>query len=164
MGLVTPDYGLLFWMVLSFGVVLFVLAKYAWKPILKSLKDREESIEGALKSAEQAKVEMKQLQANNEKIIIEAKVERDKLIKEARDVKENIIKEAKVQATVEAKKLVETARESIENEKATAITEIKNQVSLLSVQIAEKILKRELTDNADQQKYIDEMLKEINMN
>ena len=164
MGLVTPDYGLLFWMVLSFSIVLFVLGKYAWKPILKSLKDREQSIEGALQSAEQAKVEMEQLQADNEKIIVEAKVERDKLIKEAREVKETIIKEAKTQASTEAAKLIETAREGIENEKATAITEIKNQVTLLSVQIAEKILKRELANKEDQQKYIDEMLKEINMN
>lgn len=164
MGLVTPDYGLLFWMVLSFSVVLFVLGKFAWKPILKSLKDREESIEGALKSAEQAKVEMQQLQADNQKIIIEAKSERDKLIKEARDVKENIIKEAKTQATTETNKITAAARESIENEKSAAITEIKNQVSLLSVQIAEKILKRELTDKKDQQNYIEEMLKEINMN
>lgn len=164
MGLVTPDYGLLFWMVLSFSVVLFVLGKFAWKPILKSLKDREESIEGALRSAEHAKVEMQQLQADNEKFIVEAKVERDKLIREAREVKDNIIKEAKTQATVEANKLVETAREHIQNEKAAAITEIKNQVTLLSVQIAEKILKRELADKKDQQKYIEEMLKEINMN
>ena len=164
MGLVTPDYGLLFWMVLSFSIVLFVLVKFAWKPILKSLKDREDSIEGALKSAEQAKIDMQQLQADNEKIIVEAKVERDKLLKDARDVKENIIKEAKVQAVAETNKIVVAARESIENEKATAIHEIKNQVSLLSVQIAEKILKRELADKNDQQKYIEEMLKEINMN
>ncbi|MCF8372164.1 MAG: F0F1 ATP synthase subunit B [Bacteroidales bacterium] len=164
MGLVTPDYGLLFWMVLSFSIVLFVLGKFAWKPILKSLKDREESIEGALQSAEQAKVEMQLMQADNEKFIVEAKVERDNLIKEAREVKDNIIKEAKVQATVEANKLVETARERIQTEKAMALTEIKNQVTLLSVQIAEKILKRELADAKDQQKYIEEMLKEINMN
>lgn len=164
MGLVTPDYGLLVWMVLSFSVVLFVLGKYAWKPILKSLKDREESIESALQSAEHAKLEMQQLQADNEKFIDEAKAERDNLIKEAREVKDNIIKEAKVQATVEANKLIETARERIHTEKEMALTEIKNQVTLLSVQIAEKILKRELADAKDQQKYIEEMLKEINMN
>lgn len=164
MGLVTPDYGLLFWMVLSFSIVLFVLGKFAWKPILKSLKDREESIKGALQSAENARIEMQQLQADNELIIVEAKVERDKLIKEARDVKENIIKEAKTQASAEANKLVETARERIQTEKEVALTEIKNQVTLLSVQIAEKILKRELADSKDQQKYIDEMLKEISMN
>lgn len=164
MGLVTPDYGLLFWMVLSFSVVLFVLGKFAWKPILKSLKDREESIEGALQSAENAKIEMQQLQADNEKFIVEAKAERDILLKEAREVKDNIIKEAKVQATMEANKLVETARQRILTEKEVALTEITNQVTLLSVQIAEKILKRELADAKDQHKYIEEVLKEINMN
>jgi F-type H+-transporting ATPase subunit b len=164
MGLVQPELGLLFWMTISFGIVFFILAKFAWKPILKSLKDRDYHIESALKSADQAKEEMKKLQADNEKIINEAKGERDKLIKEAREVKENIIREAKGQAQSEAAKMIEIARESIENEKSTAITEIKNQVSLLSVQIAEKILKKELANKADQKEYIEEMLKEINPN
>ena len=164
MGLINPDYGLLFWMTLSFGIVLYILAKYAWKPILKSLKDREDSIEGALKSAELAKLEMENLQSSNEKIILEARAERDNLIKEARDVKETIIKEAKIVAKEEASKLVQSARIEIENEKATAVNEIKTQVTLLSIQIAEKILKKELADSKDQQDYVKVLLNEINLN
>lgn len=164
MGLINPDYGLLFWMTLSFGIVLYILAKFAWKPILKSLKDREDSIEGALKSAELAKLEMENLQSSNEKIILEARAERDNLIKEARDVKETIIKEAKTIAKEEASKLVQSARIEIENEKATAVNEIKTQVTLLSIQIAEKILKKELADSKDQQDYVKVLLNEINLN
>ena len=164
MGLVNPDYGLLFWMTLSFGIVLFLLAKFAWKPILKALKDRENSIEGALKSAEQAKLDMENLQANNEKILNEARMERESLLKEAREVKETIIKEAKVQAKVEASKIAEAARLEIQNEKAVALNEITTQVTILSVQIAEKILGKELADVKDQQKYIESLLKEISLN
>ncbi len=164
MGLVQPDFGLIFWMTLSFGIVFFILKKFAWKPIIKSLTDREIHIDSALKAADQAKKDMEELSANNERIMMEAKVERDKLIKEAREVKETIIKDAKGLAQIEAKKLIEAARESIQTEKATAITEIKNQVSLLSVEIAEKILKRELENEAGQKLYIKELLKEINSN
>ena len=164
MGLVNPDYGLLFWMILSFGIVLFILAKFAWKPILKSLKDREESIEGALRSAEQAKLDMERLQSDNERIISEARSERDNLMKEAREVKDSIIKEAKIQAKIEADKIAQMARLEIENEKTIALNEVRTQVTVLSVQIAEKILRKELADSKDQQKYIVSLLKEINMN
>ncbi len=164
MGLVTPDYGLLFWMVLSFGIVIFILAKFAWKPILKSLKDREMSIENALESAKRAKVEMEELQAGNEKIIIEAKIERDRLIKEAKEVKEVIIKEAKDDASVEANKIVLLARKEIESEKSLAVNEIKSQVTQLSIDIAEKILMKELENKDSQQQYIKKLLKEINPN
>ncbi len=164
MGLVIPDYGLLFWMLLSFGIVIFLLAKFAWKPILSSLKEREESIENALETAKNAKIEMQELKAGNEKIIIEAKNERERLIKEAREVKDNIIKEAKSQATIEAKKLITTARKEIESEKSVAINEIKAQVTELSIEIAEKILLKELENKDVQQKYIKELLNDINPN
>jgi len=164
MELVTPGIGLVFWMLLSFTIVLIILKKYAWGPVMKALKDREESIENALRSAEKAKDQMAQLQADNQKIINEAKIERDKLIKEAREVKEKIINEAKGQATIEANKLVETARANIQTEKIAAINEIKNQIAIFSVDIAEKILSRELTDKNKQKDLIDNLLKEINFN
>ena len=164
MGLVIPDYGLLFWMLLSFGIVVFLLAKFAWKPILNSLKEREESIEDALETAKNAKIEMQELKAGNEKIIIEAKNERERLIKEAREVKDTIIKDAKSQATIEANKLITTARKEIESEKSVAINEIKAQVTELSIEIAEKILMKELVNKDVQQKYIEELLNDINPN
>jgi len=164
MQLIIPDIGLLFWMLVSFGIVLFILKKFAWKPILEALKEREDSIENALESAENAKSEMKQLQADNQQIIIRAKEERDILLKDAREVKESIIKDAKTKATIETNKQIEVARLSIQNEKATAIIEIKNQVASLAVEIAEKILKRELADKNAQKEYIKELTEKINLN
>ncbi|MCF8294728.1 MAG: F0F1 ATP synthase subunit B [Bacteroidales bacterium] len=164
MGLVNPDFGLLFWTLISFSIVLFILGKFAWKPILKSLKDREVSIESALKSAEDAKMEMHKLQADNEKIILEAKSQRDILIREAREVKETIIREAKTEAGAEASKLIKNAREAIENQKAAAITDIKNQVTELSIDIAKKILERELSSPEEQKKFIASLLKQVNPN
>jgi len=164
MGLLTPDYGLLFWMVLSFSIVLFILKKFAWKPILGALKEREKSIEGALKSAEKAKAEMAKMQADNEKILAEARLERDKLIKEAREMKDRIVEEAKTLAQVEGQKMIEAARQSISSEKKAAIKEIKDQVAVLSIQVAEKLIKDKLADNANQSDYIDKLLKDIKLN
>jgi len=164
MGLLTPDYGLLFWMVLSFSIVLFILKKFAWKPILSALKEREKSIEGALKSAEKAKAEMAKMQADNEKILAEARLERDKLIKEARQMKDKIVEDAKALAQAEGQKMIEAARLSINSEKKAAIKEIKDQVAVLSIQIAEKLIKDKLADNANQSEYIDKLLKDIKLN
>ncbi len=162
--MINPDFGLLFWTLVSFSIVLFILGKFAWKPIMKSLKDREFHIENAIKSAAMAKVEMEQIQADNSRILMEAKAERDVLMKEARDVKENIIKEAKSQAGSEADKIMKAAKESIENEKAAAINDIKKQVTELSILIAEKILVKELGNKDNHKKYIDSLLKEISAN
>ncbi len=164
MELVTPGIGLLFWMLVSFAIVVIILKKIAWKPILKALKEREDSIEDALESAEKAKEEMAKLQVDNEKIINEAKAERDNLINEAREVKETIINEAKIQATTEANKLIEQSRINIKNEKVAAINEIKEQVAVLSVEIAEKILKQELAKDKKQEELINSLLKEIKVN
>ena len=164
MGLLTPDYGLLFWMVLSFSIVLFILKKFAWKPILSALKEREKSIEGALKSAEKAKAEMAKMQADNEKILAEARLERDKLIKEARQMKDKIVEDAKALAQAEGQKMIEAARLLINSEKKAAIKEIKDQVAVLSIQIAEKLIKDKLADNANQSEYIDKLLKDIKLN
>ncbi len=164
MGLITPDPGLLFWMIVSFLIVFFILKKYAWKPIINALKNREKSIENALRQADKVKLEMEKLQADNQKLLAEARVERDKLLKEARLMKDKIIEEAKGQAQDEAKKLVESARTSIQNEKKAAIKEIKDMVAVLSIQIAEKLIKDKLSSNTNQSDYIDKLLNEIKLN
>lgn len=164
MGLITPDPGLLFWMIVSFMIVFFILKKYAWKPIINALKNREKSIENALRQADKVKLEMEKLQADNQKLLAEARVERDILLKEARLMKDKIIEEAKGQAQDEAKKLVESARTSIQNEKKAAINEIKNMVAVLSIQIAEKLIKDKLSANSNQSDYIDKLLSEIKLN
>lgn len=164
MELVTPGIGLLFWMLLSFSLVLIILKKFAWKPVLQMIKEREENIENALKSAEKAKGEMTKLQSDNERIINEARKERDLLIKEAREIKDKIISEAKVQANVEASKLIENSKSIIQSEKIAALTDIKNQISFFSVEIAEKILKKELLNDAKQKEFIESLIKDINLN
>lgn len=164
MGIVTPDFGLIFWMTLSFLLVLFILKRYAWKPILKSLKARENSIEDALKAAERAKDEMDGLKSDNEKILQEARVEREKLLRDAREVKDKIIADAKVAAKIEADKMINTAKIQIEDEKLTAINEIREKVVSLSVGIAEKIIKNSLDSVDKQKKYADSLLKDIDMN
>ncbi|MCK4699986.1 MAG: F0F1 ATP synthase subunit B [Bacteroidales bacterium] len=164
MELVTPGLGLVFWMVISFSVILFILKKFAWKPILKALKDREITIDTALKSADRAKEEMEQLKVDNEKIIKEAKNERDNLLKDARQVKDKIISEAKQKANSEAKKIITGAKVKIESEKEAALDEIKNQVAGFSIEIAEKILKKKLDKTKDQKDLIDELIDEIRIN
>jgi F-type H+-transporting ATPase subunit b len=164
MQLLLPDPGLFIWMIVTFLIVLMLLRKFAWKPILKMIRDREDSIEGALKSAEKAKDEMRSLQADNEKILAQARNERDIMLKEAREMKDNIVGEAKGKAKEEADKILASAREAIQNEKMAAITELKNQVALLSVEIAEKILKRELSDENKQRDLIGDLLKDTKLN
>ena len=152
MGLVMPDFGLLFWMVISFALLLFILGKYAWRPILKALSDRENSIDEALKAAQLAKEEMAKLQADNEKILREAILEREQIVKEAREMKEIIVRDAKTQASLEAGKVMENAKAAIEQEKNAAIGEIKEIIANFSVDIAEKILKEHLQDETQQKK------------
>ena len=164
MELVTAHGNLIFWMLISFLIVLFILRKYAWKPILSALKDRENSIRDALLSADEAKKEMESLKADNEKIIIEARKERDNLIKEAKDIKEEIISKAKKEAGIEASKLTESAKQQIESEKKSAIEDIKKQIAILSVEIAEKIIKQKLADNKEQEQLINDFIKDIKLN
>ncbi|MCF6239964.1 MAG: F0F1 ATP synthase subunit B [Bacteroidales bacterium] len=164
MGLVTPDYGLLFWMVLTFLVVLYILKKFAWGPILSSLKEREDSIEEALESAQKAREEMGKLQADNEKILAEARNERSKMLKEAKELQQKMIEEAKQKAAKEADKMIESARRAIENEKEAAIGEMKENIASLSVLIAEKILKKQLDDPKKQKELMDQYLKDIKLN
>jgi len=164
MKLITPDIGLMFWMLLMFGIVLFILTKFAWKPILKALKDREQSIEEALKSADKAKEEMEKLQADNEKIFQEARSERDAIIKDAKEVKQQMIEDARQETSKETQKLLEAARAAIEGEKEAAIDEIREIIAELSIDIAEKILRENLADSKEQKDLIDKLIKEIKLN
>ena len=164
MQLVTPDIGLLFWMLVSFGIVFFILKKYAWKPILNMLYEREESIERALKSADEAKMEMEKLQENNERILNEARLESEKIFREAQEIKEKIIDEAREQAVKEKDKIINDARVSIEAEKKAAIKDMRNIAAELSVQVAEKLLRRELSNEIKQKELIEELVNEIPVN
>ncbi len=163
MGFVTPDYGTIFWMLIIFGIVLFILKKFAWGPILKALKDRERSISDALNSAEKARKEVAGLKASNDQIIAEARKEKDIILKEARDIKDKIIAEAKVQANAEAQKGIEIARQQIIAEKDAAINDIKKQVAELSVMIAEKVIKKELENPKDQDILVKDLLKDLKL-
>lgn len=150
MDLVTPDIGLIFWTTVSFAILYFILAKYAWKPILGAVNDREKSIKDALSAAEKAKEEMANLKSENEKVLYEAKLQREALLKDARDIKSKIIADAQNEATEKANKLIEAAKTAIDNEKSAAMKELKNTVVDLSLNIAEKLLSKEL-DNKDKQ-------------
>lgn len=164
MKLVTPDFGLVIWMTLTFLTVLFLLSKFAWKPILKMISEREKTIENALLSAENAKQEMARLTANNESLLREAKVERDAMLKVARETKDQIINEARAKATTEAERLIAIARESINNEKMAAVTELKNQVAQLSLQVAEKLVKQQLTSDEKQKELANTLINELKLN
>lgn len=164
MGLVTPNPGTIFWMIIIFGIVLFILRKFAWKPILNALKEREESIASALNSAEEAKKEVAGLKADNQKIIAEARKEKDIILKEAKEIKEKIIAEAKEKANVETQKSIEHARQQIQSEKDAAINDIKKQVAELSIMIAEKVIKKELGNKGAQEKMVDGLIDDIKLN
>ena len=162
MELVTPAIGLIFWTTVVFTLLVLLLKKFAWKPILSAVDERNKSIKDSLAQAEKARSEMSELTANNEKIIAQAKVDRDIILKEARDIKNEIISDAKDKANKEAEKLVSTAKEQILNEKMKAITELKNHVADLSIEMAEKILNSELSDVAKQKEIITKALNETN--
>lgn len=164
MELLTPHLGTIIWMTLCFTIVFLILKKYAWKPILNALKAREESIEEALLSAERTRNEMRLIQADNEKILAEAKLERDKIIKEARDLKDEIVNEAKKKAAEESGKIIDSSREAIKAERVAAIKEIKEQIASLSVSIAEKILQEKLEENQNQKDLIEKFLRDIKLN
>lgn len=164
MDLITPAFGLIFWQTLIFLVVLFILGKFAWKPILGALKTREDSIDEALKSAEKAKEEMASLKADNEKLLAEAKIERDLMLKAASKIADDMKDQAKSDAKVVGEKMIEEARASIKSEKNDAIRQIKDQVAELSIQITEKLLMKNLSDDKSQQELIKGYMKDIKLN
>lgn len=152
-----------FWTLIVFVCLLLLLRAYAWKPILKALKDRENSINDALAAADDAKKEMANLKVDNEKLLAQARIERDEMLKEAREAKERIISQAKEEAQREGAKLIEQAKNSIENEKKVAIAELKGQVATLSIEIARKVLTKELAGELKQEKLVESLLNEINL-
>ena len=160
MELVTPAIGLIFWTTVVFTLLVLLLKKFAWKPILSAVDQRNQSIKESLAEAEKARTEMSELTANNEKILAQAKLDRDTILKEARDMKNEIISQAKEQANIEADKLVNSAKDQILNEKMKALTELKNQVADLSIEMAEKILKSELSNSDKQKELVNQALNE----
>ena len=162
--LVSPDPGLFIWSTVAFLILFFLLSKFAWKPIVQALDERERSIEDALSKAEMAKAEMAKLISENEDLLREARLERDNILKEAKEIKDQIIHDAKDSAKVEGAKLIEAAKTEITNQKLAAMAEIKNQVSTLSLDIAEKVLRKKLEDQDKQQELVNELLKEVKLN
>jgi F-type H+-transporting ATPase subunit b len=164
MQLVTPGIGLIFWMLVSFSLVMYILAKYAWGPIMKGIHQREDTIEKALEAANEAKKEMLQLKAGNEQLLRDAKDERDALMRDARKVRESILDEARAKAAEESARILENARENIQFEKMAAINELKNQIASISIEIAEKLIGKELENKQQQQQLTEKLLKEVKIN
>ncbi|HEY4327253.1 MAG TPA: F0F1 ATP synthase subunit B [Mucilaginibacter sp.] len=163
MDLVTPNPGLIFWTALTFLILLFVLRKYAWKPILTAVTDRENSIESALLRAEAVKEEMARLTNENEALLKQARAERDAILAEATKIKNNIISDAKESAQKEGARQIELARMEINNQKAIAMADVKSQVAALSIDIAEKILRKQFEDQKKQDELVKELLKEVKL-
>ncbi len=164
MDLVTPGFGLVFWTIITFIFLVVILKKFAWKPILGAVSDREEGIKEALASAEKARLEMQNLNADNERILKEARAEREALLKEARDIKSKLIEDAKGEAQVQANKMIEQAQLAIESEKKSAMAELKNHVAGLSLDIAEKVVRQELSNKGKQLELVESMLDEAKLN
>tara|TARA_R100000935_G_scaffold36196_1_gene56969 strand:+ start:70151 stop:70651 length:501 start_codon:yes stop_codon:yes gene_type:complete len=158
------SFGLFIWQIILFLLLLFLLRKFAWRPILKAVEDRETGIKDALDAAEKAKLEMANLQADNEKLLQEARAEREVMLKEAREMKAKMIADAKEEAQAEANKTIANAQTAIEGEKKAAIAELKETVANLSVEIAEKVVKSELSSKEKQLELVDSMLKDANLN
>jgi F-type H+-transporting ATPase subunit b len=164
MELVTPGIGLIFWMTLSFAILLFILTKFAWKPVMKAIKAREQRIDDAIHEADKTRDEMKQLKSHHEELIKQAKEERDHILRDARILKETIIEEARQKAHEEASRIVENAKESIHYEKMAAITDLKNQLAQLSIRIAERLIREELSKTGKQKELLDKLMDEVKFN
>ena len=164
MQLLTPGFGLIIWTLLAFVIVFFILKKYAWPPIVKGLREREESIANSLATAEIVKAEMAQLQSENEALLAKAREERGQMLKEARETKEKIINEAKEHAKSEANKIINEAQQAIQAQKMAAITDVKNQVGKMVIEVAEKVLRKELENKKAQEEHIKGLVDEIKLN
>lgn len=164
MQLLTPAFGLIIWTLLAFLIVFFILKKYAWKPILNSMNQREKGIADSLATAEKIKIEMSQMKSENEALLVKAREERAQMLKEAKETKDKIINEAKEQAKVETNKIIADAQSVINQQKMAALTDLKNQVGTLVVEVSEKILRRELSNKPEQEKYIKELAENVKLN
>jgi F-type H+-transporting ATPase subunit b len=164
MELLTPAIGLLFWMALVFGILVFFLKKFAWKPILSSLKEREDSIESALRMAEETRAEMAKLKSDNDKILAEARAERDKMIRDAKGITDKMVADAKERAVVEGNKIIADAREAIQQEKTAMVAQMKKDMASFSIEIAEKVIRRELADKKSQETLVSNLISEARLN
>ena len=164
MELLSPSLGLLVWTLLAFLIVFFILKTKAWPVILKGLRDRERGIADSLATAEKVKAEMAQLKNENEALMAQAREERAQMLREAKETKDKIVGDAKEQAKTEASKIVAGAMASIENQKMAAITDVKNQIGILVIEVSEKVLRRELSNKTDQEQYIKELTSEVKLN
>lgn len=164
MQLLTPSFGLIIWTLLAFIIVFFILKKYAWKPILNSLDEREKGIANSLETAQRVKEEMSQLKNENEELLAKAREERGVMLKEARETKEKIIGEAKERAKIEANKIISEAQQAITVQKMAALTEVKNEVGKLVIEISEKVLRKELSNRESQEAHIASLVDEVNLN
>ena len=164
MELLLPRLGLIFWTLLAFGIVFYILAKYAWKPILKSLNEREKNISDAILSTEKVKQEMAALKNENEILLAKAREERAIMMREAKETRDKIISEAKEQARAETNKIIAGAQDAINQQRMAAITDLKNQVGNLVIEVSEKILRRELSDKEEQEKYIQQLAANVELN
>jgi F-type H+-transporting ATPase subunit b len=162
--LVKPDLGLVIWMTVTFFIVMFVLGKYAWKPILKAVKTREDNIDSAISQAAKVQAEMAQLKNDNEALLVKAREERATMLKEAKDTKDKMITEAKDLAKTEASKIIADAQLAINHQKMAALTDIKNQVGNLVIEVSEKVLRKELGNKAEQENYIKQLAGEVKLN
>lgn len=164
MDLLTPELGLFIWTLVAFLAVFFILRKFAWKPILTSLGEREKGIADSIASAERVKKEMSQLQAENEKLMVQAREERSQMLKEAKEAKDRIVNEAKDQAKAEANKIIAEAQLQIQQQKMAALTEVKNEIGNLAVEVAEKILRKQLATVDSQNDYAQLLAEDIKLN
>lgn len=164
MNLLTPEFGLLIWTLLAFLVVFYILGKFAWPAIVKGLKEREQTIADSLATAEKVSAEMAQLKSENEALLAQAREERAQLLKEARETKDKIITEAKEQAKTEANKIITEAQAAINTQKMAAITDVKNQVGKLVIEVSEKILRKELANKEAQEAHIKDLVDEVKLN
>ncbi|HVG15923.1 MAG TPA: F0F1 ATP synthase subunit B [Chitinophagaceae bacterium] len=164
MELLTPSFGLIFWTLLAFIIVFVILKKFAWKPILESLNLREKGIADSLETADRVKREMAQLKSENEDLLAKAREERGAMLKDARDTKDRIVNEAREQAKVEANKIISEAQQAIQAQKMAAITDVKNQLGKLVVEVTEKVLRKELSNKEAQEEHIKGLVEEVKLN
>jgi F-type H+-transporting ATPase subunit b len=164
MELLTPSFGLIIWTLLAFIIVFFILKKFAWKPILNGLKERERGIADSLETADRVRAEMAQLKSENEELLAQAREERAAMLKEARDIKDKIVNDAKEQAKTEASKIMVETQQAIEQQKMAAMTDVKNQVGKMVIEIAEKILRKELGNKEAQEAHIKDLVEEVKLN
>jgi F-type H+-transporting ATPase subunit b len=164
MELLSPHLGLILWTLLAFIIVLYILGKYAWKPILKSLNDREKNISDSILSAENMRKEMEKMHSENESLLAKAREERSQMMREAKEMRDKMIQDAKEQARSETNKIVADAQSVINQQKMAAIVDLKNQVGNLVLEVSEKVLRRELSNKEEQEKYIQQLAQNIELN